>query len=627
MKVTYAMMRRSRRQRRLAAAAVFTVLFVIGVVAVLALRPKPADYVPGEKPEGVTSDLGRDLPPDYPGLTFADATATAKITFRHFSGKRSSQLPEDMGSGAAWGDYDQDGYPDLFLANEVGPLTLTATQRQSSPARCALYHNNGDGTFTDVTDQAGLGELKGWYMGAAWGDFDNDGFPDLTVSAYGEIRLFHNDKKGRFSDVTQPAGLNGYNGFWAGVSWGDYDRDGYLDLYICGYVKYHAPKPNEIGLATKQFDSDVPFTLNPSSYPPERNLLFHNERNGRFTEVAKQAGVDNPTGRSLSAAWCDFDEDGWLDLYVNNDVSMHAFYRNRGNGRFQDISVSSWACDYRGGMGIAVGDWDNNGEADLFLTHWIAQENALYHNLRGKEKKTADSLHFIDISDQVGLGQSSLDYIGWGTSFADFDNDGRLDLVIANGSTFEDPAEHTRLVSMPNQFYWNGCKKSGYYENGSEDRGFFEAQDAAGNALRLPNVGRGLAVADYDRDGAPDLIITRNGAPPLLLRNNGSRHRHNWLSVWLQGKESNRDAIGAKISARVGSERQTRYVGASSSYLSQDELVQTFGLGPYQGVDELEVVWPSGRRQKFRNIAPNRMIRIVEGGQPQPVVLGRAAKP
>jgi len=622
---------RSRRQRRLAITLALMGLFALLVTVVLALRPRQADYVPGGEVAGITNSLGRNIPPDYPGIAYVDVTEAAGLRFQHFHGKRSSQLPEDMGSGAAWGDYDNDGDPDLFLVNEAGPLTMPPDQMKSSPARCRLYRNNGDGTFADVTDQCGLGGLRGCCMGAAWGDYDNDGYRDLFVTAYGENRLFRNKgssgtQSPLFEDVTRQAGLAGRKGFWTGASWGDYDRDGFLDLYVCGYVKYHAPRPDELQLKTKQFDSDVPFTLNPSSYPPESNLLYHNRGDGRFEEVAEQAGVDNREGRSLAATWCDFDGDGWLDLYVNNDLSMHAFYRNLGVGRFRDISAASWACDYRGGMGIAVGDWDNNGEMDMFLTHWLAQENALYHNLRAQERRakkgTAQELHFIDISDQVGLGQSSLDYVGWGTSFLDFDNDGRLDLAVANGSTMEDANDPTRLVPMRNQLYWNGCRNRGYFESGSEDRGYFEVEDAAGDALRQSNVGRGLAVADFDRDGGLDMVVTRNGGPALLLKNSGGS-RNNWLAVQLQGSRSNRDAVGAKLTLWVGKERQIRHVGAGCSYLSQDDLVQHFGLGAHGEVDRLEVWWPSGQKQTFRKIAARRLIHIVEGGQPQPVASER----
>jgi len=621
---------RSKRHRRLVATAGFTAGFVVLLAAAGALWPRPAAYVPGEKVEGITEDLSRALPPGYPGTAFEDATRAAGIRFVHFSGSRTSQLPEDMGSGAAWGDYDNDGWTDLFLANEAGPLTLTPAQVAASPARCMLYRNRGDGTFEDATDRAGLGGLRGCFMGAAWGDYDNDGWRDLAVTAFGASRLFRN-VGGRFREVTGPAGLADAKGFWTGASWADYDRDGDLDLYICGYVKYHPPTPEERGAMSQQFESSVPFTLNPSSYPAERNLLYRND-GGRFTEVARQAGVQNPEGRSLAAAWCDFDGDGWLDLYVNNDVSMHALYRNRGDGTFQDISASSWACDYRGGMGIAIGDWDCNGDPDMFLTHWIAQENALYQNAwsfdkrNRKGRKGPRELHFMDISDQVGLGQSTLDYIGWGTAFADFDNDRRLDLVMANGSTFEEPKDRTKLVAMRNQIFWNACEKWGYLENGSQDRGFFDVTNVAGDALRQPNVARGLAIADYDRDGAVDMIITRHGSAPLLARNAAGKRGH-WVGFVLEGRKSCHDAIGAQIRVSTGPVTQLRLVGAASSYLSQDDLAQHVGLGDSAKADRVEVRWPSGAVQAFAGVEAGRLYRLVEGGGLEPLPPGKAGRP
>lgn len=602
------------------------VLFALAAALTILFWPRPKSYTPGEHVAGITSALERAIPADYPGVKFVDATTTAGITFRHFHGKRSSQLPEDMGSGAAWGDFDRDGLPDLFLANQAGPLSLTAAEMAASPARCALYRNDGNGRFTDVTDLMGLSSLKGQFMAGAWGDYDNDGFPDLLVTSYGGLRLFHNVKGERFEDVTKRMGLGGFKGFWTGVSWADYDRDGLLDAYVCGYVKYTEAAAERKGSISKQFGADVPATLNPSSYLPERNLLFHNE-GSRFREVGKQAGVDNPTGRSLSAAWCDFDGDGLPDLYVNNDVSMHAFYRNLGNGKFEDITITSLACDYRGGMGIAIGDWDNGGRMNLFLTHWLAQENALYQCVAnvgkpGSAKGPGKKLRFIDISDQVGLGQSSLDYVGWGTAFLDFDNDGHLDIAIANGSTLQDAADSTRLVPMRNQLYWNGCKTSGYLENGANDRGFFEVEDVAGKELTHPNIGRGLAVADYDRDGAPDILITRNGDTPLLLHNEGGS-KNNWIAFRLEGTESNRDAIGARITLWSGQNRQIRVVGASSSYLSQEELTQTFGLGSAARVNRGEIVWPSGAHQTFGPLDSRQVMYIIEGKAPVRMMPGR----
>jgi hypothetical protein len=348
----------------------------VGAVVLFATRPEPG-YVPGPAVPGITAELARSLPPDYPRVSFVDVTQEAGIAFRHFWGQRSSQIPEDMGSGAAWGDYDNDGWPDLFLVNLVGPITLTPDEVRRSPAQAALYHNNRDGTFSDMSLAAGI-ELRAWSMGAEWGDDDNDGWPDLVVSTYGENVLYHNHGDGTFTDVTRQAGLGGKRSFWSGVAWGDYDRDGFLDLYITGYVKYSHPGG---GPGSPGYDTENPASINPNSFLPERNLLYHNNGDGTFTEVAAAAGVLGDQGKSLEAAWVDFDEDGWPDLYVANDVTDNQLFLNLKNGRFRDISHQAAVADYRSAMGLAIGDWDGDGDQDMFITHWIAQENALYSNL------------------------------------------------------------------------------------------------------------------------------------------------------------------------------------------------------------------------------------------------------
>ena len=346
-------------------------LVLVPSVLWLLLRERNKPYSPGGSVEGVTRSLERNIPAGYPRVEFRDVSRQAGIQFRHFFGQRSTQLPEDMGSGAAWGDYDNDGNVDLYIVNIAGPLTLSEAERARSPAGNKLYHNKGNGTFTDVTDSSGVG-FRGIGMGAAWGDFDNDGYLDLVVTSYRRLVLYRNNGNGTFSDVAGQARLSKFDGFWTAASWADYDRDGNLDLYICGYVQY-AFRPEDLGRAALQYKAAVPFTLNPSSYPPERNLLFRNNGNGTFTEVGRRAGVDNPQGRSLSAAWCDFNGDGLPDLYVANDISDNAMFRNLGNGRFADVSHQAWVADYRGAMGLGVGDWDGDGAPDIFITHWIAQ--------------------------------------------------------------------------------------------------------------------------------------------------------------------------------------------------------------------------------------------------------------
>jgi len=581
-------------------------LLGVGVIAVIIigmfiLAPTKTTYLPGKNTEGLTTDLNRDIPKDYPQVTFIDATKSAGIDFRHFHGERSSQLPEDMGSGAAWGDYDNDGWIDLFVVNSAGPLTKEGIAPQDSPAACALYHNNGNGTFTDVGREAGV-DIKCWGMAAAWGDYDNDHWPDIFISTYGNNHLFHNNGDGTFTELSDRAGLAGYEGFWTGTAWGDFNRDGYLDIYVCGYVKYTYQTSMEKSI---QYDVEVPASLNPSSFPPERNLFFKNNGNGTFTEIGKKAGVADENGRSLCAVWADFDADGWPDIYVANDVSDNVMYKNMGNGTFQDISNKALVADYRGAMGLAVGDWDGDADYDIFITHWIAQENALYSNLFTQLTSTDNplrELRFMDEADRFGLGQIALDFIGWGTSFFDYDNDGRPDLFVVNGSTFQQKDDPRLLVPMRNLLFWNKGNKEG----------FFEVSPVSGAVFSEEFVGRGAAFGDYDNDGDVDIFIVNNGGPAQLLRNDGG-NKNNWLEVRLEGMKSNSSGIGVKMRVVSKESAQVQQAGAQGSYCSQNSPVQHFGLGQASRVDTLEVTWPSGKLQRFLDLPVNQIIKIVEG--------------
>jgi hypothetical protein len=548
-----------------------------------------------------------------PGVTFTEVAEAVGLRFIHFDGRRSTQLPEDMGSGLAWGDYDGDGRPDLFVVNQSGPLTWGPTEVAASPAHARLFHNVG-GRFVDVTESAGLA-VRGTGMGAAWGDYDGDGRLDLLVTRYGRNLLFHNEGDGRFRDVTAQEGIDRFEGFWTGVSWADYDRDGRLDLYVCGYVRYRY-EAEKAGESTRQFKAAVPFTLNPSSYPPERNLLLHNV-GGRFAEVGREAGVDDPAGRSLSASWVDFDDDGWPDLYVANDVSNNALYRNLGNGRFRDVGESAWVNEYRGSMGLGIGDWDNKGRFDIFITHWLAQENALYHDETRNMKVTPEApLRFVDQADILGLGQIALDVVGWATGFLDFDNDGRLDLYAVNGSTMQDEADPTKLVPM----------RSFLFRNAGE-QGFFEVGQKAGEPFVTPLVGRGASFADFDGDGDLDLAVVVHGGRLRLARNDGG-NRRGWLRVVLRsaasragaGPRSTTFATGARVRLTATSGRQMRELGGQSSYLSQEPPGEVFfGTGDTARVDTLEVRWPSGRVDSFENLPVRTTVEIREGGPPKVV--------
>jgi len=591
---------------------VFSTVFIVGAVLIVTALSAPAEeYLPGEEVEGLTATLARDLPADYPRVTFTDVAAEAGIHWRHFGGVRSSQLPEDMGSGAAWGDYDGDGWPDLFLVNIARPLMAVAGD-SASDARSALYRNLGDGTFRDVTDEAGIDHATTG-MAAAWSDYDGDGDLDLVVTAYGHNTLYRNEGNSTFSDQSAPSHIGKEVGFWTGAAWGDYDRDGRPDLYVTGYAQY-SPGANA-GLRALQYEVEVPASLNPSSFRPERNLLFHNEGDGRFAEVAAKAGVEGADGRSLSAVWADFDADGWLDLYVANDVSDNALYRNQGDGTFENVSHAALVADYRGAMGLAVGDWDGDGDADLFITHWIAQENALFSSrladqaprarAAGPSASAADSparpLQFLDEADRFGLGQIALDYVGWGTSFFDYDNDGRLDLFVANGSTFQREDDPHLLVPMTDQLFWN---------RGSED-GFYDVSPVGGAYFAERRVGRGAAFADYDRDGDVDVVVINHGQAPSLLRNDGG-NRAGWLEVALAG-----NPVGARVRLVAGGREQLRWLGAQGSYLSQNSPVIHFGLGDSPTVDTLEVTWPDGTRDTWTQVPGRRAIRVAPR---QPVV-------
>ena len=592
----------SRRHRLLLRTVGLGVLFSgSAALAIWIVTRPPPTYRPGEAVQGLTADLARDLPPDYPRVTFTDVSAEAGIGFRHFAGHRTSQLPEDMGSGAAWGDFDNDGRLDLFVVNEAGPLTPAPPDDVApSSAHAALYRNLGDGTFRDVTVEAGV-RLGGWGMGATWADYDNDGWLDLFVTAYGDNVLYHNDGDGTFTDRTAAAGLSGHPGFWAGARWGDYDRDGFLDLYVTGYVHYRQLTGQAM---TRQYDVEQPAGINPSSFAPLANLLFHNTGNGTFTEVAARAGLANETGRSLGAVWADFDDDGWPDLYVANDVSDNVLYRNLRDGRFADVSLAARVADYRGAMGLAVGDWDGDEDLDMFVTHWLAHENALYSNRRAELRARGaylPGLQFTDEADRFGVGQIALDFVGWGTSFFDYDNDGRLDLFVVNGSTLERKDDPRFLVPMRDLLFWN---------RGAGD-GFYDVSAVSGPYFAERYVGRGAAFGDYDNDGDVDVFVVNNGGPGLLLRNDGGNRNH-WLGVALQGTVSNRSGIGARLRLVAGGTVQLREVGAQASYLSHNSLVEHFGLGAHRTVDTLEIRWPSGTRQVVLRPDIDQVLRAEE---------------
>ncbi len=581
-----------------AAALALTLVVVAGVMWVERVRDADTDT-------GIVDVLARELPANAPTNRFTDGTARAGIGLRHFPAVRSRVLPEDMGSGLAWGDCDGDGFDDLYVVNFVAPIGSSPDER-AGVAGNALYRNRGDGTFEQIGAEAGVG-LKDFGMGAAWGDYDADGDVDLYVTNYGGNALFRNDGFCGFAEVTEETGVGGGDDFSAGAVWVDYDGDDDLDLYVTNYVDFDESMQPRGGSVMMQYGRAVPFTLNPASYQPVANRLFRND-GGRFTDVAEAAGVANAAGRSLSAAWADWDADGDLDLYVANDISDNAFFMNLGDGTFEDISTLSLTADYRGAMGLAVGDYDRDADLDLFVTHWVAQENALYQNHMTGDREGERPL-FTDVADLVGLGATGLDYVGWGTGFLDLDNDGWLDLFVANGHTIEDEADESRLLPHRMQLFWN---------RGEE--GFFELSDVAGPPFERLLVARGAAASDYDRDGDVDIAVLVHGRGVLLLDNGGTPGNH-WIEIDLNQEGGNPDGIGAFIRVDIGEQSQLVSVGGSASYLSQHSLTAHFGLGDAERIDRVVVRWPDGSEEAFAGLAVDtrHVLRRGSGSDPAAV--------
>ena len=592
----------SKRYRLLITWSVVLTVSVVGLGAlgIFALRPKDPYLAmkKSDKIEGLTSRFERKLDQELVRLRFDDIAETAGVRFRHFPAVRSSLLPEDMGSGLAWGDYDGDGDPDLLVVNFA--CSIQDPVEQAAPeGACQLFRNDG-GTFQPVGPAARV-DLVLYGMGAAWGDFDNDGFPDVYISAYGNNHLLLNNGDGTFTDVTDATGSNDPR-FSSSVAWADYDRDGDLDLYVCNYVEFEYSE-EDLGKLSKQYGEEIPFTINPTVYPPQPNALFQNDGRGHFRNVAREVGVDDPKGKSLAVAWFDFDNDGWLDIYVANDISANGVYRNRGDGTFEDIGASSLAADYRGAMGVAVGDFDLDQDLDMLVTHWLAQENAFFVNMYSKgvvDKQGNRVLFFVDESDRYGLGQISIKPVGWATSFVDFDNDGLLDLWVVNGDTLQVPS-NPRLL-RPQQMH--------LFEQRAPN-GFFEVAAQACPELAEPFVGRGGAHADFDGDGRVDLAVLVHGGRTKLLHN-VTPHPEHWIQIRLVSAQANRQAYGARIEVVVGNRTQMHQVAAQAPYLSQNYQTVHFGLGQATVIDRITVNWPDGAQTTLEGVQADREIVIYQ---------------
>ncbi len=586
----------------------------LGVGLLRHFTDRPTQYRPDEQSADITSDLARDLPPGAPLPLLTNVTTAAGLgAFRNFTGTRTSQMPEDVGPGLAWGDFDNDGDDDLFLVSSGGSLSLPPEQLLP----CALFENLGTGTFRPVE---GFPEIRLHGMAAAWADYDGDGRLDLAVSGFNALWLLHNDGGGHF---TRDPRLTDRKGFWSGVAWGDYDHDRRPDLYVCGYLDYTASEADR-EKSSEQVGSAVPFTLNPSSFTPGTNLLLHQEADGSFRDLAGELKMQNPEGRSLGAVWHDFDQDGWLDLYVANDVSDNVFYHNLGHGRFEDISHPALVADYRSAMGLAVGDYDRDGDDDLHVTHWVAQENALYDNTWMQFNGDTNSpppgqpakypLRFFDIADQRGLGQIALPFVGWGTEFADLDQDGWPDLLVANGNTLEEDGPYPKRLKAQELFvFWNRQGE------------FFHNLAPSSPALSERHNSRGLATADFDGDGDLDFAVNDLGEGVRLFRNDLARGH--WLKLRLRSRTATGTANGfgdgSTATAWINGVPLRRTVGGVS-YLSQSSHTLHWGLGSATKVASLTVRWHAGATQEFTGLAADTFYELTEG-DPQPRPLAAAS--
>ena len=522
--------------------------------------------------------------------TFTDVTKAAGIRFRHDSGAFGKKyLPETMGAGGAFLDADGDGAQDILLVN-----SMPWPGRPARKSLLALYRNNRDGTFTDVTAASGLG-VPLYGLGVAAADYDNDGRTDIYITALGRNRLFHNLGGMRFADVTAAAGV-GHTGFSTSAVWFDYDRDGRLDLFVANYVEWSLEKDLYCTL-----DGKTKSYCTPESYKGASPVLYHNGGNGKFDDVTKKVGIYDPAAKALGIALIDHNGDGWLDLFVANDTQPNRLYENRQNGTFTDIAVSAGvafneAGVARAGMGVDAADYDGSGRPSLIIGNFSNEMMALYQN-EGKGL-------FIDEAPASTIGKTSLLTLTFGCFFFDYDLDGKLDIFAANGHVADDINTVQRNVTYaePPQLFRNlGGKK------------FDDISVKVGEAFKRPMVARGAAYADIDGDGDPDLLITANNGPARLLRNDRAPGHHQ-LRIKTIGTASNKDGIGARIAVTTaGGATRWAIVKTGSSYASQSELPVTFGLGPETSVSAIEVRWPSGKIDRIGRTDGDQSITIEEG--------------
>ena len=549
-------------------------------------HPTPSPPPPGAKS---TKCSGRPIP------QLEDITAKTGITFKHTSDPAKKYIVESMSGGVIVFDYDRDGWPDIYFTN--APSVEMALKGQKAPG--ALYRNNHDGTFTDVTEKSGLNSPC-FAMGGAVGDYDNDGWPDLYLTCFGGNVLYHNNGDGTFTDVTAKAGVA--DGRWStGASFGDYDGDGFLDLMVTNYVDFHLDDLPGFGKAPNCKYRGIDVQCGPRGLKGAGDALFHNQGDGTFREVSKAAGVSDPNGYyGLGVVWVDFNNTGRPDIYIANDSTPKFLYKNLGNGKFQDIGLESGTAVSEDGseqasMGIAVGDYLHSGRPSLYVTNFSDENDVLYRN--------DGNWNFTDVSYASGVALPSLPFVKWGTAFVDLDNDGWVDLITVTGHVYP------QIDTLPSGATYREPKLLRMNQKGGN---FCDASDQAGPALLQKRVSRGLAVADLFNDGNVDVVVGDIDGAPMILRNHGVPGRH-WVSFELAGTKSNRLAIGARIKVIAGGMTQTDEVHSGGSYLSQNDLRLHFGLNAATKIDRVEVLWPSGKIDTLTDLAVDQFYSVLEG--------------
>jgi enediyne biosynthesis protein E4 len=553
-------------------------------------HPPPTPPPPGAK---TVTCSGRPIP------QLVDDTKQAGIHFIHMSDPSKKYIVESMSGGVILIDYNRDGWPDIYFTNAPTVAEAIKDPKNLGGVRGALYRNNHDGTFTDVTEQAGLNKAC-FGMGGAVGDYNNDGWPDLYLTCLGGNILYRNNGNGTFTDVTAKAGVNDTR--WStGASFGDYDGDGYLDLMVTNYVDFHLDDMPGFGSAPYCKYRGIDVQCGPRGLRGAGDSLFHNNGNGTFTDVSKAAGVDDPNGYyGMTTIWADFNNTGRPDIYVANDSTPKFLYKNMGNGKFEDIGLQSGTAVSEDGseqasMGIAVGDYNHTGRPSLYVTNFSDENDNLYRN--------DGDWNFSDESYPSGLALPSLPYVKWGTVFADLDNDGWLDLFTVDGHVYPqvDQLPSGARYREPDVLSMN-------MDNGS----FCDASKQAGAAIMEPRVSRGLATGDLFNNGQMDLVVGALDGSPMLLKNIGVAGR-NWVSFELAGTKSNRLAIGARLTLKAGGMTQTAEIHSGGSYLSQNDLRVHFGLGKATKIDSLVVHWPSGHVDTMTNLAADKFYSVLEG--------------